>query len=138
MGVDFLALPEHSTAARALQAIHEATTTQPEALATVYALSPEARLCGAIGLVTLLQADPAATLHTIADPDPVHVPAHADLIEIATVMADYNLPTLPVVDDQHHLLGVITVDDVLEASIPANWRHREPAAHHHHSTDTEK
>ncbi|MFG2043884.1 magnesium transporter MgtE N-terminal domain-containing protein [Dactylosporangium sp. NPDC048998] len=131
MGVDALALPGHTTVHEALQAVHQATTTQPEALATVYTLTPDGRLAGAIGLVALLQADPDATLHTTADPDPVHVPAHADQIEIATLMADYNLPTLPVVDNDHHLLGVITIDDVLDETIPANWRRREPAPHHH-------
>ncbi|GGM26681.1 magnesium transporter MgtE N-terminal domain-containing protein [Dactylosporangium sucinum] len=133
MGVDILALPEDTTAQQAIQAVREATTTQPEALATVYTLSPGGRLAGAVGLVTLLQADPAATLHTTADPDPVTVTAHADQIEIATLMADYNLSTLPVVDDDRHLIGVITIDDVLDETIPANWRHREPAPHHHGS-----
>ena len=41
-------------------------------------------------------------------------------------MADYNLMTVPVVDDDNQLLGVITVDDVLEATIPEDWRRREP------------
>lgn len=134
MAVDFLALPEHTTAGAALDAARHATTAQPEALATVYAIGPSGRLTGAISLVALLQADPAATLHTIADSDPVRVPAHADLIDIATVMADYNLATLPVTDDRNHLLGVITVDDVLEVTIPTNWRNREPANYRHHNT----
>ena len=44
-------------------------------------------------------------------------------------MADYNLMTVPVVDGDNHLLGVITVDDILEATIPDDWRRREPPAH---------
>jgi len=46
------------------------------------------------------------------------------------LMTDYNLLNLPVVDDDDHLIGVITVDDVLESSVPRNWRRREPPAHH--------
>jgi CBS domain-containing protein len=42
-------------------------------------------------------------------------------------MADYNLYTIPVVDDDDRVLGVVTVDDVLEAAIPEDWRRREPA-----------
>jgi len=42
-------------------------------------------------------------------------------------MTDYNLVTIPVVDDQRRLLGLITVDDVLEATLPGNWRRREAA-----------
>ena len=42
-------------------------------------------------------------------------------------MTDYNLITIPVVDDVRRLLGVITVDDVLEVTLPADWRRREAA-----------
>jgi CBS domain-containing protein len=42
-------------------------------------------------------------------------------------MADFNLYSVPVVDDQDRVLGVVTVDDVLEAIIPEDWRRREPA-----------
>jgi Mg/Co/Ni transporter MgtE len=41
-------------------------------------------------------------------------------------MSDHNLPTLPVVDAGDRLLGVITVDDILDATIPQSWRDREP------------
>ena len=41
-------------------------------------------------------------------------------------MADYNLYAIPVVDDEDQVLGVVTVDDVLEATIPEDWRRREP------------
>jgi Mg/Co/Ni transporter MgtE len=47
-------------------------------------------------------------------------------------MTDYNLITIPVVDDAHRLLGVITVDDVLEIALPPDWRRREAA----HPPDT--
>jgi CBS domain-containing protein len=43
------------------------------------------------------------------------------------LMADFNLYSIPVVDDQDRVLGVVTVDDVLEATIPEDWRRREPA-----------
>ena len=42
-------------------------------------------------------------------------------------MTDYNLITIPVVDEQRRMLGVITVDDVLEATLPEDWRRREAA-----------
>ena len=42
-------------------------------------------------------------------------------------MADFNLYSIPVVDEQDRVLGVVTVDDVLEATIPEDWRRREPA-----------
>ena len=42
-------------------------------------------------------------------------------------MTDYNLTTIPVVDAQCRILGLITVDDVLEATLPGDWRRREAA-----------
>jgi Mg/Co/Ni transporter MgtE len=61
------------------------------------------------------------------DSDPVRVTADADLTALALLMADYNLYAVPVVDDEDRVLGVVTVDDVLEAIIPEDWRRREPA-----------
>ena len=42
-------------------------------------------------------------------------------------MTDYNLITIPVVDDRRRMLGLITVDDVLEVTLPDDWRRREAA-----------
>jgi MgtE intracellular N domain/CBS domain len=134
MGTDYLALPGHTSVTDTLAAIRMATTTQPEALTNVYRLDPNQRLDGVTSVVRLLQAEPAATLQEVADPDPIRVHPHADLIEITTVMADHNLLTLPVVDDHDHILGLITIDDVLETAVPRNWRRREPAPLRHHTT----
>ena len=46
----------------------------------------------------------------------------ADLEEIARVMTDYDLTVLPVVNEREMLLGVVTVDDVLEMVLPRGWR----------------
>ena len=56
------------------------------------------------------------------DIDPVRVTADADLTDVALLMADYNLYAIPVVDDDDRVLGVVTVDDVLEATVPEDWR----------------
>jgi CBS domain-containing protein len=129
MSLDFLALHRSTTVAAALESVRTAHTLQPEALATVFSLNPHGKLRGAASLVALIQADPTATLRQIAEPDPVRVHPDADLIDITLLVTDYNLLNLPVVDADDHLIGVITVDDVLESSVPRNWRRREPAPH---------
>jgi Mg/Co/Ni transporter MgtE len=63
----------------------------------------------------------------ISDTDPVRVGADTDVMDVAVLMTDYNLITIPVVDDERRLLGVITVDDVLEVTLPDDWRRREAA-----------
>src|SRR6202000_565476 len=100
---------------------------QPEALIKVHVVGEDKRLDGVVSIIALLQADPSETVGALMDSDPVRVSADADLTDIALLMADFNLYSIPVVDDQDRVLGVVTVDDVLEATIPEDWRRREPA-----------
>lgn len=135
MGTDYLTATEQATIADALELVRTAKTQQPEALTTIYSLDAHGRLVGAISLVRALQLDPSTVLHEAAEPDPVHAHHDDDIVSVTTQMADFNLLTLPVVDDDGHILGVITVDDALEAAIPEDWRRREP--HHRPNTPTD-
>ena len=60
-------------------------------------------------------------------------PVHAQLDpgdgvdEVALLMTDFNLTAAPVVDDEEKVLGVVTVDDLLEAMLPSDWRRRQLA-----------
>ena len=127
MGVDYVALPGRTKVADALEQIRMSTTLQPEALTSVYAVDSEGALLGVARLVTLLQSDRDRTLIDVSDTDPVRVGADTDIMDVAVLMTDYNLITIPVVDDERRLLGVITVDDVLEVTLPDDWRRREAA-----------
>jgi len=127
MGVDYLALPADTPVSEVLAAVRQAANLQPEALASVHAISKEGRLRGVARLVTLVQADPGALLGDVSDTDPVRVGPDTDVVDVAVLMTDYNLITIPVVDDGCHMLGVITVDDVLEVTLPEDWRRREAA-----------
>jgi CBS domain-containing protein len=127
MGVDYLALPSRATVGDALERVRVSTTLQPEALTTVHAVDSEGALLGVARLVTLLQSDRDRILIEVSDTDPVRVGADTDIMDVAVLMTDYNLITIPVVDDERHLLGVITVDDVLEVTLPDDWRRREAA-----------
>ena len=129
MGVDFIALPGMVTVRGALARVRESPLLQPEALTSVHAVDEDGCLCGVARLVTLVQGDPDAALIEVCDTDPVRVGADPDITDVAVLMTDYNLITIPVVDDQRRLLGVITVDDVLEIALPPDWRRREAAPH---------
>jgi hypothetical protein len=129
MGVDFIALPGMVTVRGALARVRESPLLQPEALTSVHAVDEDGCLCGVARLVTLVQGDPDAALIEVCDTDPVRVGADTDITDVAVLMTDYNLITIPVVDDRRRLLGVITVDDVLEIALPPDWRRREAAPH---------
>ena len=125
MGVDFIALPGMVTVRGALARVRESPMLQPEALTSVHAVNEDGCLRGVARLVTMVQADPDAALIEVCDTDPVRVGTDTDITEVAVLMTDYNLITIPVVDDANRLLGVITVDDILEIALPPDWRRRE-------------
>jgi CBS domain-containing protein/sporulation protein YlmC with PRC-barrel domain len=127
MGMDYVAVPSMTPVKEALAQVREAGTMQPEALTSVHAVDSEGGLRGVARLVTLIQSDQEAMLIDVSDTDPVRVGADTDVMDVAVLMTDYNLITIPVVDDERHLLGVITVDDVLEVTLPDDWRRREAA-----------
>ena len=124
MALEFIALSERETVGHALERVRTATGQQPEALTTIYSLDDGGALVGCISLVSAIQQDPSAVLREVVIGDPIHASPSDDIIEITTRMADFNLLTLPVIDDTGHILGVITVDDALEAAIPEDWRRR--------------
>ena len=127
MTMDFVTVPVGATVADAIAAVAGAGTLQPEALTAVHVLNKKGKLAGVARLVELVQADPAAGVGDVADADPVRVTADADAVDVAVLMSDYNLITIPVVNERRVMIGVITVDDVLEATLPAAWRRREAA-----------
>lgn len=126
MGTDYLALPQDHSIDQALKILSNATTQQPEALTTIYSLHSDGSLAGTLGLVRALQLDPGTLLREAADPDTVFASPEDDIIAVTTRMADFNLLNLPVLDSTGCILGVITVDDALEAAIPSDWFHRVP------------
>ena len=83
-----------------------------------------------------MQADPESRVRDIYDDDPVRIGTDTDVVDVAVLMSDYNLITIPVVDESRKMIGVITVDDVLEVTLPEDWRRREaaqpPDAHRGH------
>lgn len=127
MGMDFLAVPADIQVVEAIEAVRGSHSLQPEALTSVHALDNHGRLCGVAKLVTLLQADPATRLSDVYDDDPVRIGADTDVVDVAVLMSDYNLITIPVVDENRTMIGLITVDDVLEVTLPDDWRRREAA-----------
>jgi CBS domain-containing protein len=127
MGVDFLAVPGDASVGEALDEVARSASVQPEALTSVHCIDPRGRLCGVAKLVSLVQADPRTRMSELYDDDPVRVGADTDVVDVAVLMSDYNLITIPVVDERRRMIGVITVDDVLEVTLPDDWRRREAA-----------
>jgi CBS domain-containing protein len=123
MSPEFIALAPHATVADALEEVR-GSRIAPGMLSTVYLLDAQGALAASAAVVALLRSDSQARLADVAEGEPESVHTDADLPEVARTMTDYNLVTLPVVDEQQRVVGVVTVDDVLELTLPAGWRRR--------------
>jgi magnesium transporter len=86
-----------------------------EAMNAIYATDEQNRLRGVLSLRELLAAPEGAPLGDVAWSEVVSVPATADREEVARLTSNYDLVAIPVVDDERHIIGVVTVDDVIDA-----------------------
>ncbi len=123
MSPEVIVLREDRSVAAALERVRD-SEIGPATLTTVYVRDEDGRLSGSVPVVGLLRNDPNAPLSAIAEHEPVSMHTDADLPEVARMMTDYNLVMLPVVDEDQRVVGVVTVDDVLEQTLPAGWRRR--------------
>ena len=123
MSPDFIAVNAGETVALALEKLR-ASDLPAGTLSTVFLLDGEGHLAGAAFVVELLRGEPSRPLEEIAEREPVSVATDADLPEVARMMTDYNLVMLPVLDVEGRMVGVVTVDDVLELTLPSGWRRR--------------
>ena len=122
MSPDFLCLPDSMSVDQVLDQVR-ASKAPPEALAVVFATDGESRVSGTASVVRILQAPSGSRLADVIRPDPAHVHADWDLHAVVRKMSDFNLTVAPVLDEDHRtLMGVVTVDDVLELLVPSGWR----------------
>jgi Mg/Co/Ni transporter MgtE len=122
MSPDFLCLAADTPVRAVLDAVRTSRFA-PEAINVVFADGPDGTVLGSASVVRLVQADPSAAFSTVCEEDPLHIHVDWDLGEIVRKMSDFNLVVAPVLDEAHHtILGVVTVDDVLEQLLPTGFR----------------
>ena len=123
MSTEFICLYRHATVQEASERLR-ASGLSDELLTAVFVMDTRRRLEGGVPIAALVRAAPETPLtELIARATPRLLP-DADFEEVARVMADYNLTSAPVVDEHEQMIGVITVDDVLEVMLPKGWRRR--------------
>jgi CBS domain-containing protein len=120
MTPDFVAVDQDGTVEYALERVKE---SHP-GTSVVYVVDAEGRLIGVTALANLIGVPHEAQMRSTIEPVAVRLLPDADFTDVAIMMADYNLVSAPVVDERDRLVGVISVDDVLETLIPSQWRRR--------------
>ena len=122
MTPDFVSVGSDATVAQAIEAVR-ASSAPTEAHNAVYLLDDDGRLAGCVTLAMLVRAEPTDRLSEVARVEPAHVHPNWDLNRTARKMSDFNLTVVPVVEEDHGLLvGVVTIDDLIELLLPQGWR----------------
>jgi CBS domain-containing protein/sporulation protein YlmC with PRC-barrel domain len=83
---------------------------------------PTGRFLGMVHFQRMLRYPPNERLGTLLDQSLEPVQADASAAEVARILASYNLVSVPVVDENNRLVGVVTIDDVLDYLLPDDWR----------------
>ena len=116
MTTEFVSVPAKTSVEAALESVRAmARSGRREAMYAVYTTDDEGRLNGVLSLRELLAAPTGSRLADVAWTDVRHVLPTADREEVARVTSDYDLMAVPVLSESGHMMGVVTVDDVIDA-----------------------
>jgi magnesium transporter len=113
MTPEFIAIRASMTGAQVLSFLRRAAPAA-ETIYYLYVLDGKGRLRGVLSLRQLIVSDPSLRVEEMMNPDIVFTRTDTDQEEVARIMADYDLSVLPVLDAEDRLVGIVTVDDVLD------------------------
>jgi CBS domain-containing protein len=122
MSPEFVCVYADATREEALERV-ERSALPADSLTWVYGMNTHRRVRGGIALADLVRTEAGERLWNVLQPVQTVRP-DADLEEVARLMTDFDLTIVPVVDEDERLLGIVTVDDVLELVLPEPWRRR--------------
>lgn len=117
MTTEFLSVPSGWTVRRVLEHIH-AVGNAKETVYAIYIVDDRQRLTHVVSLRQLMTADPDIPVLSVGEQrKPVTCGPHTDREDVARLISKYNLLAIPVLDDGHRVLGIVTVDDIIDALI---------------------
>jgi magnesium transporter len=109
---DYFALDENLTAKEAIDRLQQSGGTEPSFY--VYVVDDRNYLVGVLSLRQLIMQSPYTVLRECMVIDPIRVATDTDQEEVARIVGRYDLLAVPVVDSSNALVGVVTVDDVID------------------------
>ncbi|OPZ71046.1 MAG: Magnesium transporter MgtE [Firmicutes bacterium ADurb.Bin456] len=113
MTTEYVALQKDLTARQAIEALR-ATAREVEIIYYIYVVNQRNQLTGVFSLRDLITAEPGESLEKIMQTRVISVNVRTDQEEVARLVAKYDFLAIPVIDDEQELLGIITVDDILD------------------------
>jgi sporulation protein YlmC with PRC-barrel domain len=127
MSPDYVWVNKGSTVSMAIEAVRIDDKAPHQLLNTVFITEEEGKFIGSVSLAGLVRTDPERKVEELELTD-CAIGASADFADVTLMMADYNLTALAVTDRSGNLIGAISVDDLLEALVPEDWRNRVEAS----------
>jgi sporulation protein YlmC with PRC-barrel domain len=127
MSPDYVWVHRGSSVDMGIEAVRTDDKSPHQLLNTVFVTEEDGRFLGSIPLADLVRADPSRNIEELNLVN-CSIGAGADFVDVVLMMADYNQIALGVVDNAHNLIGAISVDDLMEALVPEDWRNRVEAS----------
>ena len=113
MQTELIALPKNLTPAQAIEKVRK-IKDHIENIHNIYIVDQKEKLIGSLNLDQLIFANPKDTLEKIMDANPLKVKLNVDQEQIAQVFRQHDIVSLPVTNAKGHLMGIITVDDIID------------------------
>jgi len=125
MTTDYLWIYPHRTTEATIRKIRE-IAPESEFIYYLYVVDKEDTLLGVLSLRTLLLALPTAFIERIMDTDLITVSPDMHAEDVAATIARYDMLAVPVVDEHGKMLGIVTVDDAIDAIMPEDLARKLP------------
>ena len=116
MTTDYAWLPRDLTVAQAIEDLRKQASDK-ETIYYIYVLDENRRMLGFVSLRHLILAKPAAKVADIMQTEVISVRVDADREEVVKLLQRYDFLAIPVVDEQHRLVGIITHDDAIDVVV---------------------
>ena len=138
MTPEYVWIYPHRTVGATIEKLRE-IAPETEFIYYLYVIDPARALLGVLSLRTLLLSTPEATIDSVMETDLVSVEVGTKAEDVAAMIARYDLLAVPVLDAQRQILGVVTVDDAIDAILPERLKRKLPrligAGRHHPQHD---
>jgi Mg2+ transporter MgtE len=125
MTPEYVSIQADLTTEDAIRTLRE-TGSEAETIYYVYIVDDDNRLIGVISLKDLIYTSPQAHISEYMHTRVVSVQTDTPQDEVAQMISKYNLLAVPVIDENDHIIGIVTSDDALDKIIPTAWKKRLP------------
>lgn len=123
MTTEYVTVKDSMTAQGVIDFLRE-TAPPADVIYYVFVVDEEERLVGVLPLRELIISPPEQRVRDFMKTDVARANAHHEDEEVAQLMAKYDLLMLPIVDEEDHLIGTVSINDAVDVLLPEDWKKR--------------